>query len=161
MFLCFITFGGRVGKASESQKKGGGIRIEKEFLCLLLLLSQPFQVRCLEQKENQGRLCSHRPRTAMRPGWSHFHQCWLSRSRKDESLQLPVLNPVSFHPFLQKPPAPPTTPASCSLTEPLRHLPSEGHGPLGGITPVAQSLTGPHCPREFFINKKQQLLGVK
>lgn len=48
----------------ELEKKEGGITIEKELLCVLLLPSQPFQVRCLEQKENQGRLCSHRPRTA-------------------------------------------------------------------------------------------------
>lgn len=56
---------GQGGKSlRELEKKEGDITIEKEFLCLPLLPSQPFQVRCLEQKENQGRLCSHWPRTA-------------------------------------------------------------------------------------------------
>lgn len=63
-FWVSLHLGAGWEKPQRARKKEGEITIEKEFLCLLPLPSQPFQVRFLEQKENQSRLCSHRPRTA-------------------------------------------------------------------------------------------------
>lgn len=141
---------GQGGKSLRAlEKKRGKSQLKRSScVCCFCLLSH-FKSAVWNRRRIKVGSAAIGPGQPRRPGWSHFHQCWLSKSGKGESLQPPVLNPVPFQPFLQKPPAAPTTPASCSLTQPLGHLPSEGHGPLGGITPVAQSLTGPHCPREF------------
>lgn len=52
IFLCFITLGGREGKASESKKKKQEKEITMEkpsCICYFCLLTH-FKSRCLEQK---------------------------------------------------------------------------------------------------------------
>lgn len=145
----------------ELEKKRGKSQLKRSScVCCFCLLSH-FQSAVWNRRRLKVGSAALGPGQPRGPGWSPFHQCRLSKSGKDESLQPPVLNPVcAFPPFLQKPRASPTTPASCSLTQPLRHA-------LGGTWPFRQpyscsSVTywAPLSKRIFYQQEKA-LLGVK